>query len=580
MAVSEQSTMLSSNFNELDSAIADIKASADRWAQTTNEQRLQVLNKIRDGINKVAPEWAAEAARQKQIPDGSPLVGEEWLSGPFAVLSACNTLIHTISMMDGKKFLNSVPLRETTSGQVSAKIIPQTIWDHLLLSGVRADVWMQKGVTKSNLAENTAQAYDTPPGSRKGKVALVLGAGNIAAIPPLDCFQKLFSEYHVVILKMNPVNDYLAEFLSEALKPLIEMAALRIVKGDATVGAYLCEHPDIEEIHITGSSGSHDAIVWGVAEEGQKNKAAGTLRNTRRITSELGAVCPTIIVPGPWTNADISFQAAQVATQKLHNSGFNCVACQVLILPDKWDKTDTFLARLQDTMKKSPPRKMYYPGASQRMDNFSAQGKNVVNFERPGADACIVAPMVDGEDAWFRQNEVFAPAMSTHRISEQDPAAYLKKAIAYANENLHGTLGANILIHPATINKIGKKKFESLIADLRYGTIAINAWTGLGFLLALCPWGAFPGHTLKDVQSGIGFVHNTYMFDKVERCVVTAPFRPFPRNLLSLKMWLLPKPPWFVNNRKQHKVGMLLTRFQYRPSFLKLPRIFLNALLG
>jgi aldehyde dehydrogenase (NAD(P)+) len=50
--------------------------------------------------------------------------------------------------------------------------------------------------------------------------------------------------------------------------------------------------------------------------------------------------------------------------------------------------------------------------------------------------------------------------------------------------------------------------------------------------------------------------------------------------LLSGGITLLPKPPWFVTNKKQHKVGMLLTRFQHSPSWLKLPRIFLNALLG
>ena len=127
---------------------------------------------------------------------------------------------------------------------------------------------------------------------------------------------------------------------------------------------------------------------------------------------------------------------------------------------------------------------------------------------------------------------------------------------------------------------MGRARFEALIAELRYGCIAINAWTGLGFLLVQTPWGAFPGHKLDDVQSGIGTVHNTFMFDKPERTVVEAPFRPFPRNLLSLQFWLLPRPPWFVTNRKAHIVGRLLTAFQYRPSVLKLPRIFLNALLG
>ena len=112
------------------------------------------------------------------------------------------------------------------------------------------------------------------------------------------------------------------------------------------------------------------------------------------------------------------------------------------------------------------------------------------------------------------------------------------------------------------------------------GTIAINAWTGLAFLSTACPWGAFPGHSLQDVSSGIGFVHNTFMFDKPERVVIRAPWRPFPRNLLSGGMTLLPRPPWFVTNRRQHVVGKLLTRFQHRPSWFKLPAIFINALRG
>ena len=578
MAQAQQAVKFSNEI--LDTAIAELKSNADTWAKTSNSDRVAILDQIKDALIAVSPAWVAEAAKQKQIPADSPLVGEEWISGPYALMGGCNHLMQTISKMDGKKFLKSIPLRQTVTGQTSAKIVPHSIWDHLLLSGVRADVWMQPGVTADNLHQHTAGAYDTPPNEREGKVALVLGAGNIASIAPLDCFQKLFTEHQVVLLKMNPVNDYLAEFLEQAMKPLIDVGALRIVKGGADVGEYLCTHADVDEIHITGSGASHDAIVWGMGDEGAKNKKADTPRNTRRITSELGAVCPTIIVPGPWTSADLSFQAAQVATQKLHNSGFNCVACQVLVLPDKWDKTEKFLNKLEHAMKTAPSRGLYYPGADNRMADFTDHGDNIVKFERPDSEACLVSPINDGAGTWFENNEVFAPAMSTYRIAEDDPAEYLKQAISYANEKLHGTLGANILIHPSTIRKIGKKEFEAIISDLHYGTIAINAWTGLAFLLAPCPWGAYPGHTLDDIQSGTGFVHNSYMFDNVERCVVWAPFRPFPRNLLSLGFTLLPKPPWFINNRKQHKIGMLLTRFQYRPNLLKIPRIFLNALLG
>jgi len=77
----------------------------------------------------------------------------------------------------------------------------------------------------------------------------------------------------------------------------------------------------------------------------------------------------------------------------------------------------------------------------------------------------------------------------------------------------------------------------------------------------------------------IGVVHNSFLFDKLERSVIKASFRPFPRNLLNGGLTLLPLPPWFATNKKQHKIGKLLTKFFYKPSWSKIPRIFLNALL-
>ena len=579
MTVESLSKANEQTYDELDQAVAELAGAKDRWAQTSIDERLAILTAIRTCLMPVAEDWALTAARAKQIPDESPLVGEEWLSGPYTLMSGCDALAQTLRAMDGKRFLKHVPVRELPNGQVSAKVFPQSLWDRLLLSGVTADVWMQRGVTRANLASNTAGAYDTPATHRQGKVALVLGAGNIAAIAPLDCFQKIFVEHQVTLLKLNPVNDYLHDVLQAALKPLIDADALRIVRGGADVGAYLCEHSGIEEIHITGSQASHDAIVWGPGDAGKAAKSGGTPRNVRRITSELGAVCPTIVVPGPWSAADIAFQAEHIASQKLHNSGFNCIACQMLVVSNGWDKTDPLLAEVDATMKAAPPRGLYYPGAAQRMADFAKRGR-AITLERKDAPDCVVVPFSRSNDPSIETQEVFAPALSVHRLDEADPEAFLRAAIAYANERLYGTLGANILIHPSTIRRIGKARFEEILAELRYGCIAVNAWTGLGFLLAQAPWGAFPGHTLDDVRSGIGFVHNSFMFDKPERTVVTAPFRPFPRNVLSGGMTMLPRPPWFVTNRKQHVVGRLLTSFQYKPSWAKLPRIFTNALLG
>lgn len=562
---------------EYDAALEALDAAKDSWAKTDIATRIAVLQQIKDNLMTVAQGWAETAARKKQIPQGSPLAGEEWTSGPYAVMSACNGLMLTLSQMEGKEFLNHLPTRKLTTGQIALKVMPHSIWDHLLLSGVKAEVWMQKGVTAANLPDHAALAYDIPPAQRSGKVALILGAGNIASIAPLDVFQKLFLENQVVILKMNPVNDYLTDYLTVALKPLIDLDALRIVKGDGAAGAYLTTHPAVQELHITGAAATHDAIVWGTGAEAQKNRAAGTPKNTRRFTSELGAVCPTIVVPGPWSDADLQFQAEHIATQKLHNSGFNCVACQVLIMPKGWDKSQTLLSRLAKVTARST-RLAYYPGAADRLASFQDHAKSADNVARGAAPALVINKISDSD--WFRENEVFGPAMSTYDLEAPDPETYLRNAIAYANDQLHGTLGANILIHPKTIRAIGKTRFEELIADLRYGTIAINAWTGLAFLATACPWGAFPGHTAQDVQSGIGTVHNTFMLENTERTVIQAPWRPFPRGILSLQFTLLPRPPWFITNKKQDKIGRLLTRFQYKPSWFKLPRIFINALLG
>ena len=566
---------------ELDQQLAKLAANREKWVQTPVSERIAILAEIKECLIPVAQAWAETAARKKGIADGSPLTGEEWLSGPYSVLNYCNQMMHTLSGIGNKAYLDSVPVRELSNGQVVARTLPNSLWDYLLLSGVSVDVWMQPGVTRANLKQHSATTYDAQnPAHKTGKLALVLGAGNIASIAPLDVFQKLFTENQVVMLKMNPVNDYLIEFLTPSLKPLIDRGFLAIVRGAADVGQYLCNHAAVEEIHITGAGASHDAIVWGPGEEGRANKAAGTPKNTRTITSELGAVCPTIIVPGPWSEADIGFQAEQVATQKLHNSGFNCVACQILVMPQKWDQKAAFVSRLEQVMAGSEARGLYYPGAKDRLSGFAANNPKARHIARKGGEDILIAPLDPASNAYAEATEVFAPALNITELPGDSAESYLKAAIDYANNQLYGTLGANIVIHPKTIAAIGRKRFEEMLIDLRYGTIAINAWTGVGFLSPQATWGAFPGHTLADVQSGIGVVHNTMLFDKPERTVVEAPFKPFPRNLASFSFSMLPRPPWFITNRKGNILGRLLVNFQYRPSLLKIPRIFLNALLG
>lgn len=566
-----------SRYPQHDAALEALYRHRHDWTRTPVTERIAILQQIKDALLVVAEDWAMAASRAKGLPEGSPLEGEEWLAGPGAMMAGCNGLMHTLQQLEGKAFLGELPRRHLANGRLSVRVTPSSHWDRLLLSGISADVWMQPGVTEADLAEHAAQIYDVPEEKREGKVALILGAGNVASIAPLDVFHKLFVENQVCLLKLNPVNDYLLPFLEKALAALIDRNALHIVKGDGAVGAWLTEHPHIEEMHITGAEATHNAIVWGTGEEGRRNREAGTPRNSRRFTSELGAVCPTIVVPGPWSKADIAFQAEQLATQKLQNSGFNCVACQVLIMPQGWEHGDELIKQMKEVMASSI-RPAYYPGAAERLEAFRERADDPVEVSRGEALPVIMANTSDAD--YFREAEVFGPAMSLTELEASDAESYLRAAIDYANQQLHGTLGANIVIHPDTRRAIGKQRFEELITELRYGTIAINTWSGVAFLLPACPWGAFPGHTLKDVQSGIGTVHNCLMLEKTERTIVEAPFRPFPRTLLSSRPTLLPRPPWFITNRRQDRVSRLLVDFYHTPGWLKLPGLFFHSLLG
>jgi len=562
----------------IDADIAAVVGGADRWARNTIAERVAILRQIRSLIGDVAAEWVAVAADRKLIPQGSQLEGEEWLSGPYALLCATDQLIETLEAVDAGNHLDQLDTRDLPNGQLAVEVVPHSIWDRLLLGGVTAEVWMLPGVSSLDLILNAAGAYASSVPTT-GRVAVVLGAGNVSSIAPLDCYHKLFSENAVVILKPNPVNDYMAPILSRVFAPLIDRDALRIVLGDGAVGEYLVNHASVDEIHITGSGATHDNIVWGAGAEGAANKLANSRRNTRRITSELGAVCPTIVVPGPWTNADLKYQAQHIATQKLHNNGYNCVACQVLVMPSGWEHSAELLSNVETALETAPRRGMYYPGTDERLDRFAHSGE-VCDLAADGSqDRRLISKPGADIDGLDQSIEVFGPALRVVDLDGANAEEFLATAIDCCNSELYGTLGANVLIHPKTVSQLGDR-FDDLLVDLHYGCIAVNGWTGIGFGLTRAPWGAFPGHTLDDVGSGIGVVHNTLMMEGVERTVVTAPFRPFPRSVFHGEWTLLPKPPWFVNHRRAAQLGKLLTSFQLKPTIAKLPRLFATALRG
>ena len=555
--------------------IAELDAGAERWAVTSLQDRARLLRRTHESVSRAAADWAATAARIKGLEPGSPLVGEEWLAGPYAALTSLARLASTLDVLaDGHSPLRGLTFHAAPGGRRAVDVLPLDTTEALLLHGFRAEVWFPPGTTDQR-AMLTAGLGALRVGE-SGGVGLVLGAGNITAIPPLDVLYGLVAGNRSAILKLNPVLAGMAAPFEAAFAPLIDAGLLRIVQGGAEVGGFLAHAPGVRHVHITGSVVSHDALVWGTGEEAAARRRAGTPLLDKPVTSELGGASPIIVVPGEWSAAELAFQAEHVATMRLHNGGYNCIAGQVLLLSTDWPQREAFLEQVRLALAAAPERPAWYPGSA---DRSAAALAAYPAAERLGADGGRLLIDVGGDDAGaMGTTEWFAPVLGVVDVPGTGQA-FLDEAVRVANEELTGTLGANVLIRPDVRRALGAG-FGRAIAALRYGTIAINAWTGLGFLLAATPWGAFPGGTIDEVGSGIGVVHNALLIDGAERAVIHGPFRPFPASVLAGEPALSPRPPWFVTARTAATTGRLLTGFAGGRAPWLLPAALLAAFRG
>jgi hypothetical protein len=233
----------------------------------------------------------------------------------------------------------------------------------MLYPATRAEVWMPPGRTAGEVMGQQAWAYREP--RPEPVVELVLGAGNVSSIALRDLLYGMFVENRVVVLKCNPVNDYLAPHWERAFRALVEAGFLRIVTGDAAAGAYLAGHPDVGHIHMTGSDKTFEAVVFGPGPDGAARKARGKRLVEVPVTVEGGNVSPVIIVPGRWSSAELRYQAAHLATMLANNAGFNCNAARVIVTAAAWPQRQAFLDALEHALGSLPPRRAYYPGAAE-----------------------------------------------------------------------------------------------------------------------------------------------------------------------------------------------------------------------
>src|SRR5262249_19355090 len=201
-------------------------------------------------------------------------------------------------------------------------------------------------------------------------------------------------------------------------------------------------------------------IGWGATpEERVERKARGARRNEKPFSAELGCVTPVIVVPGPWSHADVRFQARHVAAMVTQNASFNCNAAKVVIVARQWLQRDAFLAAFHEALAKTPPRKAYYPGARGRYETFLERYPHaMVLGEAPSSDVVPWTVIPEGaaeRDEYALKNEAFCGIVAEIDVDAPDfqgasVPRFLEEAVKLANESCWGTLSTCLLVHPAT----------------------------------------------------------------------------------------------------------------------------------
>jgi acyl-CoA reductase-like NAD-dependent aldehyde dehydrogenase len=534
-------------------------------------EKAALLREVLPLLTRAGRGWVEAGCRAKGIRVDSPLSGEEWFAGPLVTARNVRLLATSLEQIasSGRPALGR-SVKRRADGRVEIEIFPAGGFDPALYRGLSCTALLQPGVDEAEAREKQASFYQKKDPS--GLVSLVLGAGNVSSIPPTDALYKMFVDGSVCVLKMNPVNEWAGPFIEQAFAPLVQRNFMRVVYGGGDVGEYLTMHAGIDDIHITGSNRTHDRIVWGPpGPEQERRRRANDPVLKKTITSELGNVSPVVIVPGKWTDDELQFQAKNVATMVVNNASFNCNAAKILVTSRGWPQRARFIELVREALAKVPLRKAYYPGAKERYAELVGSRSGVTRIGQPAEGELAWALITDVDSSAASeplfQIEPFCGILSQTDLAESEPAAFLAAATKFCNDRLWGTLNATLVIDPRTEAEVADA-VDRAILDLRYGTVTINHWAGLVFGSVSAPWGGHPSATLQDVQSGIGWVHNTFMLERIEKSIFRGPIT------------MSPKPAWFYDNAMMRVIGTKLADFEAAPSALKLPGLAIAALRG
>ena len=555
----EESSNSSNDLLDTDLIIATISKNKTKWKELAYGSKLDYLKSIQSNLDRYAKEFTVSQIKSRGAIPGGPtfnIEGGAWIMGSVFLGTAAHTLIDTFTLLaKNGSYPRAAKERQRLDGQVIKTVFPRRARDRMFSPGFTAEIWLERGAKESQ-----GHIYE----KSKGGCCAVFGAGNYEA--PIDVINKMFVENKVVIFKQNPVNELVGVVLKKIFKNLIEDGYLHIFGGNSDIGRKILSHPDITDAVLTGGKDTYNRIVWGATREKQEsNKKRSHKVFNKRLDAELGGVTPMIIVPGKWTQKEINHQASQISATKHGNGGHACISPQVVIVDDDWPQKNLFLNCLRHYLAEAPTEVCYYPGGMKNYEKFrmnypQAQilGQKKKFFDKQLNPLFI--PEVENDSLALKE-EAFTMVLAQTSIKGTggDSLKFLNKAVQFCNEKVFGDLGCSVIVDPRTARRIGSG-IEDCIAKLEYGLIGVNVWSGMIAIFPQLTWGAFPGNTAWNIESGVGQLNNGYMFDQIEKSVLWTPMIS-PIHLENAKPKML-------------KVVKRLGYYVIKPSWMRLLRLW------
>jgi hypothetical protein len=509
---------------------------SDRWSHADHLTRLFYLESCRLNLKRVAPFWVEEEANLRGHSVHSEAGAESWLLGPLPVARMLRYLEHGLQS-GGRPVVPSLRLR--IDGRSICRVFPFGFHEGVVFWGYQGHVW---SVGTELQGQEFRRARDEVRGP-----ALVLGAANVSSICLTDVLWKLFGENRPVVCLVPRRFSLLVPLFNEIFHPLVRDRHLHFLAGGPEEGERLLRQDAFETVHLTGSYKTFETIK------------ANNEFPQRSFTAELGCVTPLIVVPGRWKDSEIAYQARHLVSLMTLNGGYNCVTPQVVLVARDWPEKKAFLEAVRAELARNSRRDDLYPMAAERRKAWRARYPEGEVF----GPRTLVKVSPYHQDPLFEE-EAFCGMLAWAELDSLKPEDFLEESVGFCNSKLWGDLSCNIWVDSAT-RRDSEVALAHALTGLHYGTVGVNVFSGLGFVTSVTPWGSYRGGRS---DTGNGWVHNTFFFDRPEKSVLEGPFVPAV------------VPPWHKPFARLPEVGRALFELDLEPNKASLARLAAQYGLG